>query len=330
VNHWSDPEHANGSLLALCATALSCRCLCLACVLRLSSQVYVVNDLQQPAQLQLAVRVLSVSDTAAQCQASSRVTDTASYQGISRFAFTVASYVKHHNTLQTEAPPGAAVLVWSEAVGALLKKAGHGCSRSGCYVHVTLASEQQQEQEATVWLAPFSDLPLRQPGLTVDGFGPVKVPGAAETEGGRHHQGDAIQFTVSSQAVAPYAVWETQGGGLPGHFSDNALTIHPCEPQEVSFTPLSTRRHGSQSRITQDGSEGSSIGNDIVRGIGMEARHIVLDHHSDATGSNQEHAGHKAVQWHDVVHLLQEQLVVSSLWDHQQFGQQRDDSIAVV
>lgn len=291
-------------------------------VLRLPFQVYVVNDLQQPAQLQLAVRVLSASDTAAQCKSSSRVTDTASHQGISRFAFTTASYVKHQDTLQTEAPPGAAVLVWSEAVGALLQKAGHDCSRSSCYVHVTLASGQQQEQEATVWLAPFSDLPLQQPGLMVGGFGPVKPTGAAEVKGGRHNQGDAVQFTVSSQAVAPYAVWETQGGALPGHFSDNALTVHPCEPREVIFTPRSIPRHlhGSQSPTTKTGPKGSSIGSDVV-----------LDHHSGVAGSNQEHAGHKAAQqqWHDV-HLLQEQLVVSSLWDHQQFGQQQHDTIAVV
>jgi hypothetical protein len=262
-------------------------------VLLLRPQVYAVNDLQEPVDVHLAVRLLSVTDTQADCSKHpSAGTDSPSNsfssevsrparRGSSGYALEAAPYVKHHQRLHKTAPAGAAVLLWSEPVASLLSKAGRGCSRSSCYVHVALAGEGQPQQEATVWLAPFKELPLQDPQLAV---GDMQVSKLDTTAGVDRNQ-EAVNFTVNSQAVAAYAVWETQGGELLGHFSDNALTIHPCEPRQVMFLPRGASAAG--------------------------------------TGGRQQ--GRGGLTGRQMVQLLQEQLLLSSLWDHQQFGEQQHE-----
>lgn len=274
-------------------------------------QVYAVNDLQQPASVQLAVRLLSLTDTPGHCHSpgtasnSIPTTTTSSSVGSNTdtsmktnegYAFRAAHHVRFRKVLKVEAPPGTAIRLWSKSVAALLKKAWQGCSRTSCYVHITLAGEGVTQQEKTVWLAPFKELPLQDPQLAVSNMTHVSLTGDEEDIlAGSGHRQDSVAFTVSSQAVAVYAVWEVQQGGaaaLPGHFSDNALTIHPCEPHQVTFLPVA----GYSSH-----------------------KHRVPDL--------------ETVQGDCVLKLLQEQLVVTSLWDHQQFDsgvQRQEEKLAVV
>jgi hypothetical protein len=166
----------------------------------------------------------------------------------------------------TDAPAAAATLLWSASVSSLLKKSNGACSRVGCYVHIALAAEGLAGQEATVWLASFKDLPLQDPQLAVEG---LKTVGRLVDEGSgllssAGRQQEALTFTVSSQAVAAFVVWEMQAGELPGQFDENVVTVHPCEPREVRFSLRGSTRAG-------------------------------------------------------LLQVVQEQLVVTSLWDHQQF-----------
>jgi hypothetical protein len=298
-------------------------------------QVYAVNDLQQPASVQLAVRLLFLSDTPAQCHSPSTdstsiAATTTSSTGASAdssakssegYAFEAAQYVKYHQVLKAEAPAGSAVRVWSKSVTALLKKAGQGCSRTSCYVHITLAGEGAAQQEKTIWLAPFQELPLQDPQLAVSNMTHVSLSGDEEyILTGSGHRQDAVAFTVSSRAVAVYAVWEVQQEGaaaLSGHFSDNALTIHPCEPRQVTFLPAVGYR-SKQGHITDLHREaGGSDGDDTV-----DPEHR---RHNQQVG--------KGLQGNHVVKLLQEQLVVTSLWEHQQFDsgvQRQEEKLAVV
>lgn len=273
-------------------------------------QVYAVNDLQEPVGVRLAVRLLSVTDTQADCpqhhstgtgspasslsnSVSSKPSQAASGSS-SGDVLGAAPYVKHHQRMHTAAPAGAAVLLWSETVASLLRNPGTGCSRSSCYVHIALEGEGHPHQEATVWLAPFKELPLADPQLAVGDMQVAKLDTTAGLACKRNQE--AVNFTVTSQAVAAYAVWETQGGELRGHFSDNALTIHPCEPRQVTFLP---RGVGAAETVSR--------GDSAARG-------------SHSRGRQQDRGGGAGRQ---VLQLLQEQLLLSSLWDHQQFGEQQ-------
>jgi hypothetical protein len=172
------------------------------------------------------------------------------------------------------------------------------------------------QQETTVWLAPFKELPLQDPQLAVDNMTHLSLSGdERDVLTGSGHGQEAVAFRVSSQAVAVYAVWEVQQDGaaaLSGHFSDNALTIHPCEPRVVVFLPA-IDYHSKQKRA--------------------------LDLHGQAGGgaADGEHSGHDeqdgtGLQGDHVSRLLQEQLIVTSLWEHQQFDsgvQRHDDNFAV-
>jgi hypothetical protein len=170
-------------------------------------------------------------------------------------------------------PPASAVLVWSGTAQQLLA-AATGCSRTSCYVHISLAaaaaaaaaataaghaSGMQQVQEATVWLSPFAAMDLPPPQLQLSGFEFVAVDAnlhltrpshssqsssssnSSSSEPGEGGSPGEVAFTVSSSRVAAFAVWELtnreQQQLLPGHFSENAVTVHPCEPRVVRFVP---------------------------------------------------------------------------------------------
>lgn len=322
-----------------------------------------VNDLQQPVNLQLAVRLLSATDTATQCEPQLSSSSSKKRSDISSYAFAAAplDHVKHHSVLHKTAPAGAAALVWSKSVDALLQKAGQGCSRTSCYVHITLAAgEGQPAQEATVWLAPFKDLSLQDPQLAIDSFTPAHraaqnrdssaEAGVASSSLSHHKSDGAVTFRVSSLAVAAYAVWEVQGGSLPGHFSDNAVTVHPCEPREVTFVPRNAHTGwrgqlqgaaaaaaaGSTGQSTQQGGSSHSGGGGSGGGSGAQSARSNTDTlPADAEGadgsSTRSRAGPDGA---NILSLLQEALNVSSLWEHQQFVQQPEqhefDSVAAV
>ena len=78
-----------------------------------------------------------------------------------------------------------------------------------------------QPAEAAYFLAPFKDMPLKDPGIRAASF--AAVPGRR----------DAVKFTVAVRAAAPLAVWEAPG--LAGRFSESAVTVVACEPREVVF-----------------------------------------------------------------------------------------------
>jgi hypothetical protein len=223
---------------------------------------------------------------------------------------------------------------------------------------MVLASEGQQPQEAVVWLAPFKELPLQDPQLNLSGVQltpaepGLKVTGSDTVSA---HRQQALSLTVSSKAVAVYAVLETQGPAAAGHFSDNAFTVHPCEPRQVSFKPgqagrrewqpaadrpaaaVSSNDGGSSGDSRSGGSSGSGSksGSSSSCGDGSRSGSSSGDSSSeDSSGStgNVTEAGSRAgvapeqdrvlLQANSQLgELLQEQLVVSSLWDHQQFDQ---------
>jgi hypothetical protein len=320
----------------------------LCCVLHVAVclQVFVVNDLQQPSEVQLAVRLLSLTDTPAQCHSPSAAsnsipttTTSSSTSGSTdssattsdSYAFKAAHHIRFHKVLKAEAPPGTATLIWSKSVTALLKKAGQGCSRTSCYVHITLAGEGVSQQEKTIWLAPFKDLPLQDPQLAVINTTHVSLTGdEGDILTGSGHRQEAVAFTVSSRAVAVYAVWEVQQEGaaaLSGHFSDNALMIHPCEPREVTFLPaVGYHRTHKRASDFHRGVAGSTFSGVVDSADGKPAG-------SEPGTHDQQHHG-TGLQGDHVLRLLQEQLVVTSLWEHQQFdgGVQwrHEEKIAVV
>lgn len=214
-----------------------------------------------------------------------------------------------------DAPAAAATLLWCASVSSLLKKSKGACSRASCYVHVALAAEGHARQEATVWLAPFKDLPLQDPRLAVEGFKTVGY------DQGR--QQEAVAFTVSSQAVAAFVVWEMQAGALPGHFDGNAVTLHPCEPREVRFFPPGSTRAGvregrtgpgvptsasSAGGTTTAGSSPGKSGSSAAAGTKVE---------SNQGADTEQRAGVLGVSY--VLRVVEEQLGVTSLWEHQQF-----------
>jgi hypothetical protein len=190
------------------------------------------------------------------------------------------------------------MLAWSAREQELLD-ASAGCTAHTCYVHITLDAPGWQQQEATVWLAPYSALELADPRLVARHFG-------ADPHGG-------VRFEVAAERVAVHALWELRHGGaadcipeaasagvgsdssgsdsssggngsggngsggngsggshsesgsrsgssdrlgLPipaGRFSDNDLTVHPCEPRAVRFLPA-TVAAASTSSSSESGS----------------------------------------------------------------------------
>ena len=72
---------------------------------------------------------------------------------------------------------------------------------------------------AVYWPVPYKALALPAPAFQLGGF--------KQLDGGR------ISFTVSATALAPLT-W-LEAGALDGHFSDNAFTLHPCQPQTITF-----------------------------------------------------------------------------------------------
>lgn len=215
----------------------------------------------------LLVRLLSLADTPQDCGGRAAAA--------SAEARAAAPYAKYSRRVAATAPPGAVTRVWSATVAQLLDAAAGGCRPTSCYVHLVLAAEGQPEQEAVVWLAPFAELQLRDPRLqltVLDGGAPRK-------------HGPPPAFTVASEAVAPYAVWELSGGQPPGRFSANALTIHPCEPRNISWVPQEPR-----ARARRPGGGPPAMRRGPRRG---------------------------AASGRALAELLQHHLVASSLWDHQ-------------
>jgi hypothetical protein len=185
------------------------------------------------------------------------------------------------------------------------------------------ASSGIKSQEAVVWLAPFHEMRLPAPAVELSGFhfvpavrAAAATPAAASGENGHAAAADdddavgddddtpyssagTVEFTVSSSRVAVFTVWEVAAGPqqrLPGHFSDNAVTVHPCEPRKVQFIP----------RVGAPGWKG------YLATAGVHP------------GQQQQHAGAANLQTTPGGRLLtsklQQHLVVSSLYDHQLFG----------
>lgn len=256
-------------------------------------QVHVVSDLQQEQRVTLLVRLLSLTDTSKVCGSSGRH-HAAAADGVG------GGYARFSRSVRATAPPGTATQLWSATVAQLLDKSAGGCQPSSCYLHLLLSAEGQPEQEATVWLAPFSELQLQDPGLQLsvvpDSDGPLLAAADAagsQSSSSRKGPGNAAlvkqhppaSFTVSSQAVAVYAVWELSGRQPPGHFSHNALTIHPCEPRNITWLPAQAAVRPAP----------AGRGRGVFPGRPRRG----------------------AVQGQQLRELLQQQLVVTSLWDHQ-------------
>lgn len=317
----------------LCCALLICS------VLHIVMQVLAMNDLQEQQQVNLVIRLLSLADTAAQC--GDQVLPVS--RGTDIVALATATYARYSHTVTAVAAAAAATELWSSTEQQLLAEAGQGCSPSTCYVHLVLAAEGQSNQETTVWLAPFKALALQEPHLQVSGFkltsqwqviGNAQPQGllnevearntamaAAAGEGKKGGAGagssmrmsylplrDEVAFTVLSEAVAVYAVWE-MGMQLPGHFSDNALMVHPCEPRQVAFLASTAMRQGHADNA------GASLHIDAnAKSSSSSSRGGAAAYGSRAFGSNQARVVASGTQ---LVELLQAQLVVSSLWDHQ-------------
>jgi hypothetical protein len=222
----------------------------------------------------------------------------------------------------TDAPAAAATLLWSTSVSALLKKSKGACSRASCYVHIAVAAEGHAGQEATVWLAPFKDLRLQDPRLTVQGFKAVgydQEPGSPSRLG---RQQEAVAFTVSSQAVAAFVVWEMQAGALQWHFDTNAVTVHPCEPREVLFYPRGSTRAGllHEGHTGPGNPAGETPGSGTAGSSHAESASVGAAG-ADTVNDRGASSGQRAavLQAQRVLRVLEEQLLVTSLWEHQQF-----------
>ena len=172
---------------------------------------------------------------------------------------------------QADVAAGAARLVWKASVEEVLQRVS-GCSAKTCYVHAvasttgvapsdvrtSVGSSDVGESDhggdrlggaggkrgggkgvkggslvaqGSAWLVTFKEMELPDPELQVGNFEQVSPT--------------AVRFTVSSKRVAFFAFWELGDGGgtveeLQGHFSENAVTVHPCMPVEVVFSG----RHG--------------------------------------------------------------------------------------
>jgi hypothetical protein len=251
-------------------------------------QVHAVNDLQQKQRVKLLVRLLALADTPGVCGAATANVTSVSNRadGASALARASADYAKYTHSMSADVAPAAAARLWSKSAQQLLAMAGSSCTANSCYVHLVLSAKGHPDQEATVWLAAFRDLQLQDPGLNVSGFNLA--------DAGVAHQHGAVAFNVSSQAVAAFAVWDTSPGPQPpGHFSHNALTIHPCEPREVVFVPRpSGAAAASRSAAAQAAASSRRFGSKLGTGDVVRGRPLLA--------------------------LLQEQLAVSSLWDHSQ------------
>jgi hypothetical protein len=100
--------------------------------------------------------------------------------------------------------------------------------------------------EATFFLAPFKDMQLPDPKLSVTPLAPVQK-GAQSPPGSTAGLHAHWQVTVSSSRPAVFTTWGLPEG-LPGlldsvsWFSDNAVVVHPCHPRHVTLhvTPGST------------------------------------------------------------------------------------------
>jgi hypothetical protein len=188
--------------------------------------------------------------------------------------------------------------------------------------------DMQQVQEATVWLAPFAAMDLPPPQLQLSEFEFVTADSkkdltrpshssdsSSSSSGEAQAGGNAgeVAFTVSSTRVAAFAVWEMtnreQQQLLPGHFSENAVTVHPCEPRVVRFVPqlglsswdayMARLRHWQQQHQQQQaGAMWGGVTADVESSRGAY----------DGTSSERL-----------LALLLQQSIAASSLYDHQQF-----------
>lgn len=174
-------------------------------------QVFAVSDLVQPTNILLKVTVLSLSDGGHSCSSNRRGRQPAAAAGTSR----TAGLYSYADTISL--PGLSAMLVWTADVSAVLADSP-GCSRSSCYIQVSATTPDGKASEATAWLSEFKDMSLSPTSITLSGFTQVSP--------------SVVRFNVSSKAVAPLALLETE---LEGFFDDNALTVHPCYPRAIHF-----------------------------------------------------------------------------------------------
>jgi hypothetical protein len=187
----------------------------------------------------------------------------------------------------------------------------------------------QQVQEATVWLAPFAAMDLPPPQLQLSEFEFVAVDlkmnltrpsqssdsGSSSSSSGIWAGGNSgeVAFTVSSSRVAAFAVWEMatqeQQQLLPGHFSENTVTVHPCEPRVVRFVPQlglsSWDAYMAKVRQWQQQQQqaGAVWGGVTANGESRSSRGAFDDTSSERL----------------LALLLQHSIAASSLYNHQQF-----------
>jgi hypothetical protein len=272
-------------------------------------------------------RTLQQQQQQQQQQRSSSQTNNAATSAHAAAAAAAAPWAKHAENILLTVPPGSAVLAWSGTAEQLLA-AAPDCSRTSCYVHVALTAAGVQDggesaqhvQEATVWLAPFGALKLPPPDLRLSNFRfeakqqRSSTPGSAAAGGSdaaAEGMPGGISFTVSSSRVALFAVWEmanlTWLQLLPGHFSQNAVTVHPCEPRTVQFIP----RLGSGSwRIYSDKLLQWQLQHQTGRGLQQGA-----GAYSSSSGGEVDVMEPGQL----LASLLQQGITASSLHDHQQF-----------
>jgi hypothetical protein len=311
-------------------------------------QVYIVSDLLHPVEVQLTVRMLSLADTKESCSSSSSHTralqqniaskgPSSATTAAAAAAGAASPWAKHSEVALLTVPAASAVLAWSGTAQQLLA-AAPGCSRASCYVHITLATaaqgrdegdgdgaSMQHLQEATVWLAPFAVMQLPAPNLQLSNFEfvPTRQPQSARQSRSssaqvREMPGE-VAFTVSSSRVASFAVWELTKQEwqqlLPGHFTQNAATVHPCEPRVVRFVP----RLGASSWSSYVGrlEEWQQRRQQQPAGTVPSWRHQAGDAGDRSSSSSGEVQTARGGQL--LASLLQQSIAASSLYDHQQF-----------
>eukprot|EP00879_Flechtneria_rotunda_P007346 GHRR01007707.1.p1 GENE.GHRR01007707.1~~GHRR01007707.1.p1 ORF type:complete len:1340 (+),score=540.78 GHRR01007707.1:559-4020(+) len=177
----------------------------------------------------------------------------------------------------------------------------------------------------------------------------------------------AVAMTVSTDRVAAYTVWEllpheqpqqqrrrhkTAVSVLQGYFSDNAVTLHPCEPRRIQYVlrhgvlgaceqhqhqagirsrydtsiQLSKQQGDQQQQQQQEdvqhldtpaAASHSSKGVDRRNVLETGLQHGIAETDVDSASGGQQHASKSAGDY--LAALLRQQLSVSSLYDHQQF-----------
>lgn len=179
-----------------------------------TTQVFVVNDHKHAVPTTIAVQLLSLADSSSSCNG------TKASNGV-RSPAPVAA-------LSVMIPALYAARVWSVNTTSLLGNRP-GCSRTTCFVRATAtaavdggrnaAPADVVTNSADLWFAPFSTVTLRKPQIQFVHF--------------QQLDDSAVKFTVRTDIPAVYLSLHT--GKLLGHFSDGAVTVHPCQPATLVY-----------------------------------------------------------------------------------------------